>query len=260
MTTGGPDLRTDGASSLGADRPRRAALFITCLADVLFPRVALSAARVLDRLGVEPVFPEGQTCCGQPAFNAGYRDEARRVARHFIEVFEPHEWVVAPSGSCVAMVRDHYPELFEGDPLLDRARALAARTFELTEFLTGVLRAEGTGARFPHRVTYHDSCHGLRNLGLREGPRRLIRSVGGIDLVELPGSDSCCGFGGVFSVKYPAISMAMCDDKVARIEATGAEFVIATDASCLMNMGGALERRGARARPLHIAELLAEGI
>jgi L-lactate dehydrogenase complex protein LldE len=242
---------------IGTDRPRRAALFITCLGDLLVPRVPLATARILDRLGVEPVFVEEQTCCGQPAFNAGYRDEARRVARHFIEVFEGHDFVVAPSGSCVAMIRDHYPELFEGDPFLERAREIASRTFELTEFLTDVLRVEGTGARFPHRVTYHDSCHGLRHLGLREGPRRLIRSVEGIDFVELPSSDSCCGFGGVFSVKYPEISMAMCEDKVGRIESTGAEFVIATDASCLMNMGGALERRGARARPLHIAELLA---
>jgi len=239
---------------------RRAALFITCLADVIFPRVALATARVLDRLGVEPVFPERQTCCGQPAFNAGYRPEARATARHFIEVFEPHEWIVAPSGSCVAMVRDHYPELFEGDPVWGpRARSVAARTFELTQFLIDVLRIESTGARFPHRVTYHDSCHSLRHLGLRDGPRRLIREVRDIDFVELPDSDVCCGFGGVFSVKYPKISAAMCEDKIARIESTGAEFVVATDASCLMNMGGALERRGSRVRTLHIAELLAEG-
>ncbi len=252
----GPDAGVPG----GRPRPRRAALFITCLSDLLFPRVALATAEVLRRLGVEPVFPEDQTCCGQPAFNAGYRREARAIARHFIEVFEPHELVVAPSGSCVSMVREHYPGLFDDDPeYRERALALGSRTFELSQFITRVLGLERTGARFPHSVVYHDSCHALRGLGLRDEPRRLLRAVEGIDLRELPASDTCCGFGGVFSVKFPEISLAMCEDKIARIESTGAEFVVATDSSCLMHIAGALERRGSPVRTLHLAEVLAGG-
>jgi len=241
-------------------RPRRAALFITCLVDLLFPRVGMAAADLLRRLGVEVDFPDRQTCCGQPAFNAGYFREARAMARHFLQVFEPYPFIVAPSGSCVAMVRDHYPELFRKDPELgERFRSLGRRTHELSQFITEVLGLESVEARFPHRVTYQDSCHSLRGLGLREGPRRLIRAVGDIEFLELPGSDSCCGFGGVFSVKHPDISLAMVRDKIRRIEETGAEFVVATDASCLLHIGGALQRRGSSIRTLHLAELLAGG-
>ena len=242
-------------------RPRRrAALFITCLSDLFFPRIALATAEVLRRLGVDVEFPEGQTCCGQPAFNSGYRREARAVAGHFMDVFEPYEFVVAPSGSCVSMVREHYPHLFEDQPE-EKARALdlAGRTFELSQFITRVLGVESTGARFPHSVVYHDSCHSLRSLGLREEPRRLLRAVEGIDLRELPGSETCCGFGGLFSVKFPEISLTMCADKIERIESTGAEFVVATDASCLMHIGGALEKKGSKVKTLHIAEVLAGG-
>ena len=242
-------------------RPRRVALFVTCLVDLFFPRAGVAAVKVLRRLGVEPEFPEAQTCCGQPAFNSGYRREARALAEHFLDVFEPFDALVAPSGSCASMVHEHYPALFAGEPALaERFRALAGRTYELSQFVTEVLRAESTGARFERAVTYHDSCHGLRSLGVRDGPRRLIRAVEGIDFRELPDSETCCGFGGTFSVKYPAISKAMAEDKIERIESTGAGFVVATDASCLMHLGGALERRGSRVRPLHLAELLAQGL
>jgi L-lactate dehydrogenase complex protein LldE len=239
--------------------PGRTALFVTCLVDLVLPRVGLAALQVLRRLGVEPEFPRAQTCCGQPAFNAGFRREARLVASHFLRAFEGYDFLVAPSGSCAAMVRDHYPRLFEDRPeLAARFQALGRRTYELSQFITEVLGASSTGARFPRPVTYHDSCHSLRSLGVREGPRRLIREVEGIELRELPDSEVCCGFGGTFSVKYPHISMAMADDKIARIEATGADFVVATDLSCLLHIGGALERRGSRVRTLHLAELLAQ--
>ncbi len=237
--------------------PPRAALFITCLVDLFFPQVGLAAARLLRRLGVDIEFPGKQTCCGQPAYNAGYVREPRAVALHFLEVFESCQFVVAPSGSCVSMVREHYPDLFsEEADLRERFSSLAHRTFELSEFITEVLGLESTGSRFPHKVTYHDSCHTLRGLGLRESPRRLIRAVEGIELLELPDAETCCGFGGIFAVKYPEISMAMLGDKIRRIEETGAEFVVATDTSCLMHIGGALERRGSSVRTLHLAELL----
>jgi L-lactate dehydrogenase complex protein LldE len=245
----------------GGARRGRVALFITCLVDLFSPRIGLAAVKVLRRLGIEPEFPPAQTCCGQPAFNAGYRREARDVARHFLEVFERYEWLVAPSGSCASMVREHYPALFRDEPELERRfSALGHRTHELSQFITDVLGIGSTGARFPHAVTYHDSCHSLRSLGVREGPRRLLRSIEGIDLRELPDSEVCCGFGGTFAVKFPEISVSMAEDKIGRIESTGAEFVVATDASCLMHLGGALARKGSRVRPLHLAEILAEGI
>lgn len=245
------------AGSSGGRKPR-VALFVTCLVDLLFPRVGMAAVKVLRRLGVEPEFPAGQTCCGQPAFNAGYRREARAVARHFLDVFEGYDFVVTPSGSCACMARESFPGLFEDQPSLrERAASLGHRTFELTQFIVQVLKAPSAGGRFPRSVTYHDSCHGLRGLALGDGPRRLLRAVEGIDFRELADPEVCCGFGGTFSVKYPEISMAMARDKIARIEATGAEFVTATDSSCLMHLGGALERAGSRVRTIHLAEVLA---
>jgi len=245
----------------GTVRPRRVALFVTCLVDVFFPEVGAAAVRLLRRFGIEPEFPEAQTCCGQPAFNAGFHRDARAVARTFLDVFEPFEAVVAPSGSCASMVHEHFPGLFSGDGALrERVAGLANRTYELSQFLTEVLCVESTGARFPHSVTYHDSCHSLRSMGVKDGPRRLLRAVEGLDLRELVDSEVCCGFGGTFSVKFPEISAAMAEDKIARIEATGAEFVAATDSSCLMHVGGALARRGSRVRTIHLAEILACGV
>jgi L-lactate dehydrogenase complex protein LldE len=239
----------------------RASIFITCLVDFLFPQVGEAMVRVLRRLGVEVDFPAAQTCCGQPAFNAGFRREAREVALHFLRVFEASEVVVSPSGSCVAMVREFYPELFHDDPeMARRFRELGHRTFEFSQFLTERLGVTAFPGRCGRSVTWHDCCHSLRGLGIREGPRRLIKSLEGIDFRELPDAEVCCGFGGLFSVKFPSISCAMLDDKLACVERTGAERLVASDASCLMHLGGGLKRRGSKVQAQHLAELLAEAM
>ena len=237
----------------------RVSLFITCLVDQLYPAVGASAVEVLRRAGCEVVFDERQTCCGQPAFNTGYRNEARRLARRFIEIFEEGEAeaVVSPSGSCTAMVR-HFRELFADDePWLVRAEALAARTHEFGSFLVGVVGVEDVGASFKGRVTWHDACHGLRDLGIREEPRRLLRRVRGAEFVEMPNADACCGFGGTFSVKYPEISVAILDHKIDAIEKANVRAVVSGDASCLMQIGGRLTRNNSAVRTMHLAELLA---
>jgi L-lactate dehydrogenase complex protein LldE len=230
---------------------------VTCLGDALFPRVGVATVRLLRRLGVEVEFPAGQTCCGQPQFNSGYRAEARAIARHTIQAFANRQPVVTPSGSCAAMVKREYPELFHGDLIWhERAEDLARRTHELSDFLVSVLQLEDVGARFPGRVTYHMACH-LRALGLFTEPERLLRRVRDLELVPLERADECCGFGGSFSVRFPGISAAMVADKAAAIERTGADAVVATDAGCLMNIAGCLRRRGSRVRTLHLAEVLA---
>jgi L-lactate dehydrogenase complex protein LldE len=236
----------------------RVALFVTCLVDQLFPEVGHAAVRVLERAGCGVTFPEAQTCCGQAVFNDGFQDEARVLARRFLDAFEGADAVVAPSGSCAAMVREWYPRLFrDEEPLALRARGLAHRTYELSEYLVRVLGITDVGARFPAGVAYHASCHGLRGLGLREEPLRLLAGVGGIRLVPLRNAEECCGFGGFFAVKFAALSGAMLADKLDAIEASGADVVTATDASCLMHIGGGLARRGSRIRAMHLAEILA---
>lgn len=235
-----------------------AALFIPCLVDSTYPEVGEAMVDLLRRLGVRPVYPDGQTCCGQPSFNAGYRSEARAAARRFVEVFEGYGTIVCPSGSCVTMVRHHYGQLFEQDPAwVDRARRVARRTFELSEYLVDILEVVDVGAVFKGRVTYHDSCHLFHSLGVGEQPRRLIRSVAGTEFVEMPDADQCCGFGGVFSVKYPDISAALLEDKVANIVRTGADTVVGCDIGCLMNIEGMLHRKNIPVRAMHIAQLLA---
>lgn len=239
-------------------RPARVALLSTCLVDQLFPDVGLATLRLLARHGVTAEFPQGQTCCGQPLFNMGYREAARATARHTLSVFEDYDAVVLPSGSCTAMVTVFYPDLFPpGDPDHERVAALAAKTFELSQFLVQRLGIRDVGASFDASVTYHDGCHCLRELRVQEEPRTLLRSVSGCRLVEMKGCDACCGFGGTFSVKLAAISSAMVEDKIAAIEATGADYVVTTDSSCLMQIHGALSRAGSRVRPLHLAQLLA---
>lgn len=236
----------------------RAALFATCLADQLVPRAAECAALVLRRCGVAVEFPPEQTCCGQVAFNDGFWAEARPLARRLIESFEGADAVVAPSGSCVAMVREFYPVLLRDDAAwARRARVVGERTFELSEFLVDVLHRDDAGARFPHRVAYHPSCHGLRGLGLREQPLRLLRSVRELELRPLPGAEECCGFGGMFAVTFGALSTAMLATKLRAIEESGAEVVTATDVSCLLHIGGGLARSGSPVRALHLAEILA---
>ena len=232
-------------------------LFIQCIVDSVFPQVGRSMARVLDRLGVAMDYPPDQTCCGQPAFNAGYRGEARAAAKRFIEIFEDAETIVCPSGSCVDMVRNHYADLFEDDSRwLDRSQHVAGKTFEFSEFLVDVLKVEDVGASFNERVTYHDSCHLMRGIGVSRQPRALIARVEGIDFVEMHDADRCCGFGGTFSFKYPDISTAMLEEKVNNIEASGAGVVVGCDMGCLMNIQGMLNRKDININTMHIAELL----
>jgi L-lactate dehydrogenase complex protein LldE len=233
-----------------------ASLLVTCLGDVFFPDVGVATVRLLRRLGVAVDFPAAQTCCGQPHFNSGYHAEARDLARHLIRTFDNGRAVVVPSGSCAAMVKREYPELLHDDPHWGpRARDLAARTHELSDFLLHVLRVEDVGARFDGRVTYHMACH-LRGLGLLTEPERLLRRVRGLELVPLERADECCGFGGSFSVRYPEISGAMVQDKATFIEKAGVDAVVATDAGCLMNIAGCLRRRGSKVRAMHLAEVL----
>ncbi len=242
------------------------ALFVTCLVDQFFPEVGEAAVRLLEGCGRRVEFPAAQTCCGQPAFNMGHGGEARRLAKRMIEIFEPYDEVVAPSGSCASMVRVHFPELLHDQAeWRERAERLAAKVFELTEFLHrqgcvsfAPLRGDdASDARLPCRVAYHASCHLLRELGVREAPRELLRQVEGLELVELEGAEVCCGFGGAFSAKMPELSGAMLDAKLRDAEASGATVLTATDCGCLMHLGGALERRRNDLEVRHIAEILA---
>jgi L-lactate dehydrogenase complex protein LldE len=234
----------------------KVSLLVTCLGDALFPDVGVATVRLLRRLGVEVDFPPAQTCCGQPHFNSGYHGDARELARHMIRAFADSLRVVAPSGSCAAMVKLEYPELFHDDPVWRRkAEEMAKKTHELSSFLVNVLGIEDVGARFEGRVTYHKACH-LRGLNVVTEPERLLRQVRGLEYVPLERADECCGFGGSFSVRYPGISGAMVQDKAAFIEKANVGAVVATDAGCLMNIAGCLRRRGAAVRVLHLAELL----
>jgi L-lactate dehydrogenase complex protein LldE len=231
-------------------------LLVTCLGDALFPQVGIATVRLLRRLGVRVDFPQSQTCCGQPHFNSGYHQEARQLAKHTIDAFARSERVVAPSGSCAAMVKLEFPELLHDDPAWHgRAVELANRTHELSDFLVNVLKRDDVGARYPARVTYHMACH-LRGLNVLTEPERLLRNVRDLTLVPLERSDECCGFGGSFSVRYGGISGAMVNDKCAFVEKAGVEAVVATDSGCLMNIAGCLRRRGSGVQALHLAEVL----
>src|SRR5713226_734398 len=248
----------------------RVSLFITCLVDQLFPEVGEAMVTTLRRLGIEVSFNDAQTCCGQIAFNTGYRPEARAMAEHFIKVFENDtaDFIVAPSGSCTAMVRNFYGELFHGsdspkgrgndNEWCERFGGIKPRLREFSEFIVNELGVEDVGARFPFRVTYHDACHLLRELGISDQPRRLIRAVRDLDFVEMEAPDTCCGFGGTFSVKYGEISNAILQEKLARITNSGAEYVVANDSSCLMQIAGGLSRVGSQVKTMHLAELLAK--
>ncbi|MFJ2402512.1 (Fe-S)-binding protein [Streptomyces xanthochromogenes] len=241
----------------------RVALFVTCVNDAVYPATGIATVKLLERLGVEVDFPAGQTCCGQPQFNTGYRHETEPLVRRTGRVFEGYDHVVTPSGSCAAMIRDNYPRIGRraaaegrGGELAEVARSLVPRVYELTEFLVDVLGVTDVGAYFPHTVTYHPSCHGLRLLGLGDRPRRLLEAVKGLELRELPGAEECCGFGGTFAVKNPDVSAAMGTDKVRNASATGADVLCGADNSCLMHIGGILRRQDAPLRALHIAEIL----
>jgi L-lactate dehydrogenase complex protein LldE len=245
-----------------ASRPR-VALFVTCLVDVFRPSVGFAAVKLLEESGCTVEVPEGQTCCGQPAYNSGDRADTKALAKRTIAAFEPFDYVVVPSGSCGGMIREHYPELLADEPdWAHRAQHLAARTYELVSFLHDVRGMRKVNSRYDGTVTYHDSCSGLRELGVKHQPRALLQSVAGLKLVELPGAEVCCGFGGTFCVKYPEISDKMVTAKTDDIDATGADTLLAGDMGCLMNMAGKLKRRqmeqGGRAvRVRHVAEVLA---
>jgi L-lactate dehydrogenase complex protein LldE len=233
------------------------ALFVPCYVDLLYPQIGQATVTLLERLGVQLAYPEEQTCCGQPAFNSGYWEEARLVVRHFADTFAPYKWIVAPSGSCASMCRAFFGQL-DPDPAIT---AVGQRVFELSEFLVNVLGVKDTGARFPHRITYHDSCHARRELHALEPPRQLIEAVRDATFVELPRNEECCGFGGTFSVKMAGTSLAMGRDKAKSIAESGAEVVVSGDASCLMHIGGILRRDPAlcHIRTMHLVELLVAG-
>ncbi|MFF0579518.1 (Fe-S)-binding protein [Streptosporangium saharense] len=241
----------------------RVALFVTCVNDALFPGTGRATVTLLRRLGCDVTFPTAQTCCGQMHLNTGYPEEGGRLARHFTDVFADCDAVVVPSGSCAAMIREQYvrlarvPASTASTAFAERVAETVPRVHELSEFLVDVLGVTDVGAYFPHRVTYHPTCHSLRGLRLGDRPVRLLEQVRGLDLVPLPAADECCGFGGTFAVKNPAVSAAMCADKARNVTATGAEVLCAADNSCLMHIGGALGRQRTGVRTMHLAEILA---
>ncbi|MEV7804546.1 (Fe-S)-binding protein [Microbispora sp. NPDC088329] len=235
----------------------RVALFVTCVNDTLFPDTGRAVVRLLRRLGVEADFPRAQTCCGQMHANTGYRDEAVRLARRSVAALRGYDAVVVPSGSCAAMMREQYPKLAgPSGPFAEAVAQVVPRTYELTEFLADVLGVTDVGAYFPHRVTYHPTCHSLRGIHLGDRPLTLLRQVKGLELVPLPGAEECCGFGGTFAVKNADVSAAMCADKVRAVLDTGAEVLCAADNSCLMHIGGMLGRQKSGVRVMHLAEIL----
>lgn len=234
------------------------ALFVTCLVDLYRPSVGFAAVKLLERAGCTVEVPV-QTCCGQPAYNSGDRADAKIIARQVVEAFDGYDYVVAPSGSCAGMLREHYPALLADDPaMFQRAQHLAKRSYELVSFLVDVMGLKTVEARYNGAVTYHDSCSGLRELGVKEQPRALLASVAGLELKELPGAEVCCGFGGTFCVKYPEISEKMAADKTADIVGTGADTLLAGDLGCLLNIAGKLTREGSSVRVRHVAEVLAD--
>jgi len=237
----------------------RVALFVTCLVDLIRPSIGFAAVKLLEQAGCVVEVPAAQACCGQPAYNSGDQADTRAIARGVIEAFEGYDYVVAPSGSCAGMIREHYPSLFVETPeLYARAQHLAKRTYELVSFLVDIRGMTQVAAHYDGVATYHDSCSGLRELGVKAQPRLLLGSVAGLSLTELPGAEICCGFGGTFCIKYPEISTRMVDDKAGDVVATGADTLLAGDLGCLMNMAGRLARRGDTIRVRHVAEVLAD--
>ena len=236
----------------------RVALFVTCLVDLHRPTIGFAAIRLLERAGCQVEVPRAQTCCGQPAYNSGDRATAKDLARGILDAFGGYDYVVVPSGSCGGMLRHHFPGLFDDDPnLRTRAQALADKTYELVQFLTDIMGLQAPDASYPGTVTYHDSCSGLREMGIKAQPRQLLAGVAGLKLTEMQEPELCCGFGGTFCVKYPDISLRMVSDKTRDIAATGADTLLAGDLGCLLNMAGRLKREGSLVKVRHIAEVLA---
>jgi L-lactate dehydrogenase complex protein LldE len=234
-------------------------LFVPCFVDQLYPQTAFNMVKVLERVGCTVHYNTAQTCCGQPAFNAGYWNEARDVAAKFLNETKGADYVVAPSASCIGFVRNYYGKLFDNSSRHNDVKGLAGRAMEFTEFLTGVMNVDKVGAILEGRATYHDSCAALRECGIKEAPRRLLANVKGLELVEMGDVETCCGFGGTFAVKFEPISMAMADQKIDHALATGAQYIISTDLSCLMHLDGCIRHKGAPIKTLHIADVLAAG-
>ncbi len=239
-------------------KPRQVYFYGTCLVDLFFPDAGMAGIQLLRRAGVEVIFPEGQSCCGQPAFNCGYWEEARAVALSQLALFPLDLPVILPSGSCAGMMKVHYPELFRGEPESARVRAFSGRVYELTQFLVGVLGVKLKDLGDPVRVTWHSSCHAVRDLGLRGEPQSLLAQLDQVELVPLAREQECCGFGGTFAVRHPEISGAMAADKVADAAATGASVLLSTDGGCLLNVNGTMEKQGSPMKVQHIAEFLWE--
>ena len=237
-------------------RPR-VGLFVTCLVDLFRPTVGFASVKLLEEAGCDVEVPMAQTCCGQPAYNSGDRADTAAIARNTIETFEDYDYIVAPSGSCAGMLKKHYPELFKGDAMEERAVAFSEKVHELMSFLVDVMGMKGVDVKHEGSVTYHDSCSGLRELDIHDQPRRLLASVSGLKLKEMKDSDVCCGFGGTFCVKYPDISNRIVEEKATNITAAGADTLLAGDLGCLMNMAGKLQRQGADIKVRHVAEVLA---
>jgi L-lactate dehydrogenase complex protein LldE len=241
-----------------APRSPRVGLFVTCLVDLFRPRIGFAAVRLLEQAGCHVEVPPIQTCCGQPAYNGGDRRDAAKIAAQVVEAFAGFDYLVAPSGSCAGMIRRHYPGLFAAETAMRaRAEALAAKSWEIVSFLTDVMRLDRIEARLDGSAAYHDCCSGLRELGVKRQPRRLLGRVAGLELKELPGAEICCGFGGAFSVKYPTVSDALATDKLRELEASGAAHLLAGDLGCLMHLAGKLHRAGSKVRVRHVAEVLA---
>lgn len=234
-------------------------LFIPCFIDQLFPETAFNMIKVLEKSGCTVEYNPEQTCCGQPAFNAGFRNESKEICMKFIKDFDGNDYIVAPSASCVGFVRNYYPKLFGDSSMGKEVRKLQGRIYELSEFLVNVLKMEAFGAVLEAKATYHDSCAGLRECGIKQEPRKLLKNVSGLELVEMDHVETCCGFGGTFSVKYEPISIGMAEQKVQNALATGAEYIISTDLSCLMHINGYAEKQGLNIRTLHLADVLASG-
>ena len=241
--------------------PTKADLFVTCIIDQLYPQVGVSVVRVLRKLGVDLAFPADQTCCGQPLYNSGYTKRARQLGQRVLKSFADSEYVVVPSGSCAAMMRVFYLDLFQDEPpMLEQARRMAPKVYEFSQFLNDVLGVEDVGSAYPGTATYHPSCHLLREMEVRDQPKRLLRAVKDLRLEDLPQEETCCGFGGTFSVKYPHISEGMLADKIANVTSTGADTLVSCDMSCLLHIEGGLSRQDSNIRVRHLAQVLDQQI
>jgi len=238
----------------------RVQIFIPCFVDQLYPQTAFNMVKVLEKAACDVYYNTNQTCCGQPAFNAGFWDEARAVASKFLKDFDGTDYIVAPSASCVGFVKNYYAKLFENSSSHNQVKDLSKRIYEFSEFLTDVLKIENYGARLNGKATYHDSCAALRECKIKEGPRRLLSHVKGLELVEMADNETCCGFGGTFAVKFESISAGMVDQKVTHALETGAEYIISTDLSCLMHIDGYIKNKNLKLKTMHIADVLASGI